>query len=185
VCKNLNNNPKYNALSCTWGNSNLCCIIRIGGMELAITANLDSALRRLCSKSQKFLVWADGICINQSDIPECNQQVLLIQRIYSQCCKGLIYPGEEGYGSSLIPGFLQEFYNGFLGLVAGGRPRGDWVMSQVDEGDFPSPLLPDKDHPGWGAFRKLLRCPWFLRIWVIQELAFPKNVLMICGKMGD
>ena len=178
TCKNLNNKPTYHALSYTWGNPDLCCVIRIDGMDLAITDNLYSALRRLRSKNRKFPVWADGICINQNDISERNQQVLLMKRIYNQCYEGLIYLGEEENSSSLIPGFLQELYQGFLAIQDAGKPR-DWLMP---EPDFLSLPLPDMNHPGWAAFRELLRRPWFHRIWIIQEFAFPNDVFMICGQ---
>lgn len=103
----LDSRPTYETLSYTWGFPILCRKIVIDGLELAITANLDSALKRMRSRSpdSPTLIWADGVCINQKDIEERNQQVHLMRRIYSECQTGLIYLGEEADGSDELPDF--------------------------------------------------------------------------------
>jgi hypothetical protein len=104
---NLEDEPTYIALSYTWGSSELCREIKFGGESLAITSNLDLALRRMRTAGITD-VWADGICINQRDVPERNQQVGLMGRIYSECNMALIYFGEEANGSDEIPNFISR-----------------------------------------------------------------------------
>jgi hypothetical protein len=67
--------PVYDCLSYVWGSPTLSHEILIGDSTLSITANLDSALRRVRtrSSSEPIPIWADGICINQKDIDERNQ----------------------------------------------------------------------------------------------------------------
>jgi hypothetical protein len=78
--------PVYDYLSYVWGSSILSHEISIEGFTLSVTANLDSALRRLRRRylSESMPIWADGICINQEDTSERNQQVALMKRIYSE-----------------------------------------------------------------------------------------------------
>lgn len=45
-----------------------------------------------------------------------------------------------------------------------------------------NPLLPDENDPGWKALHSLFERPWFLRVWIIQEFALPRELLMICGE---
>jgi hypothetical protein len=88
--------------------------ITIDGADLPIATNLDAALRR-CGDARARTppgvptpIWADGICISQKDVPEHNQQVRLMRRIYSQYQTGLIWLGEEADGSDGIPAFLMN-----------------------------------------------------------------------------
>jgi hypothetical protein len=172
---NLDDNPGYDALSYTWGNPELCHRISLdsSGAGLAITANLDLALRRIRGRAPPGTptrIWADGICINQTDVPERNQQVRLMGRIYSQCRVGLIYLGEEAEGSSEIPGFIRRLASG----VASDQGATDHLHS--------NPLLPNEDDPGWQSLRWFIERPWFLRAWIIQEFALPRETRMICGE---
>jgi hypothetical protein len=152
VC--LDDEPAYHALSYTWGSPELCCEIKLAGSResLAITANLDLALRRMRTAGI-IEVWADGICINQRDVQERNQQVGLMGRIYSQCYMGLIYLGEEADGSGEIPDFIERLVPAVLSDEA--------QVSHFHE----NPALPDEDDSGWQALRSLLERPWFLRVW--------------------
>lgn len=148
----LDDAPVYIALSYTWGSSELCREIKIDGESLAITSNWDLALRRMRAAGITD-AWADGICINQRDIPERNQQVGLMGRIYSECDMALIYLGEEADGSDEIPDFISR-------LV----PAVESDEAQVSH-FHENPVLPDVDDPGWQALRLLLERPWFLRVW--------------------
>lgn len=171
----LDDNPAYDALSYVWGSRDLCSKITIdsGGADLAITANLDLALRRMRARTPPGMptrMWADGICINQADVPERNQQVRLMRRIYSQCQHGLIYLGEEADRSDEICGFM--------GRLVPGMVSDEGMTDHFHD----NPLLPGENDPGWQALRSLLERPWFLRVWVIQEFTLPREIRMICGE---
>jgi Heterokaryon incompatibility protein (HET) len=171
----LDDDPAYEALSYAWGSPELCSKITLdhGGAFLAITVNLDLALRRMRARMPPGMptrIWADGICINQTDVPERNQQVRLMRRIYGQCQCGLIYLGEEADGSDEIPEFMRRLASG--------------VSSEEGKIDHwhENPLLPGENDLGWQALRSLLERPWFLRVWIIQEFALPREIRMICGE---
>lgn len=62
--------PWYLALSYVWGDPVFSHALYLdNGTTLLITANLDAALRDVrSSEMTDFYIWADAICINQSDL---------------------------------------------------------------------------------------------------------------------
>jgi hypothetical protein len=65
----------YVALSYVWGNQTDISMIDVDSKQLEITASLDSALRHIRDANRPMKIWADGICINQTDTVEKNIQV--------------------------------------------------------------------------------------------------------------
>lgn len=178
VHSNLNEQPHpvYDCLSYTWGEPTLSYEVWIDGARSFITSNLNSALRRIRSRSSEPIpIWADGICINQGDISERNQQVSLMRRIYSECQTGLIYLGEGADGSDTVPEFMEVLANSIARLL---RKNPNPVYFDPENEDY----LPKKEDPGWKALMDLLNRPWFRRVWVIQEFALPPDILMLFGK---
>ncbi|KAI1114153.1 heterokaryon incompatibility protein-domain-containing protein [Nemania sp. NC0429] len=98
----LHDQPKYEALSYTWGPQVHLVDVHINDVPFPATPNLYAALRRLrqqikASRDDKHTrtLWIDAICINQQDTEEKAQQVLLMGEIYSQTVNGLLWLGEE------------------------------------------------------------------------------------------
>jgi len=60
----------YTALSYVWGCPNKVEMIWVAEAALKITASLSAALHDLRGEKNSFLLWADGICINQEDDEE-------------------------------------------------------------------------------------------------------------------
>ncbi|KAF2691459.1 heterokaryon incompatibility, partial [Lentithecium fluviatile CBS 122367] len=87
----LRNNPAYVALSYVWGDATITPgTVSIDDHALLVTENLHAALRRLrwhaYSKDQApLLIWADALCINQTDQKEKERQIPLMGKIYSKC----------------------------------------------------------------------------------------------------
>jgi hypothetical protein len=169
--------PVYDCLSYVWGSPTLSREILIEDSTLSITANLDSALRRVRTRSpsEPTPIWADGICINQKDIDERNQQVASMKRIYSECRTGIIYLGETADESDLVPEFLETLTESIVKL----NRRTNKPLKFDPENEH---LFPEENHPGWRRLVALLNRPWFRRIWVIQEFALPPDIQLICGE---
>jgi hypothetical protein len=91
----MSQNPKYEALSYAWGGSSKSCQVYCDGSRVRITENLFSALRRLRFKDNNRCIWVDAICINQDDIPERNNQVSLMHRIYSEAVRAIVWLVED------------------------------------------------------------------------------------------
>lgn len=86
-------NPKYEALSCTWGPPEPVKTITINGYEVKVRENLYWALVNLQRGVTHRLFWVDAICINQDDLEERNRQVSLMAFIYSRAQAVLVWLG--------------------------------------------------------------------------------------------
>jgi hypothetical protein len=94
-------NPIYDALSYTWGDTSLLSTIICDGAPLQISSNLHLAQNRFQHEGTSLLLWADTIFINQCDSKERNSQVLLMRQIYQNAWRVRIWLGEETEGSKL------------------------------------------------------------------------------------
>lgn len=106
--------PQYECVSYVWGNPELAKSATIDQKSVIIQKNLCDALRYIRSKTKTVIVWADAICINQSDVHEKSYQVALMAEIYRQCSKVHIWLGLPEPGS--LTGnpfeFLEHFVKG-------------------------------------------------------------------------
>ncbi|KAF2177249.1 HET-domain-containing protein, partial [Zopfia rhizophila CBS 207.26] len=78
----LADQPTYEAISYTWGQSVFPERLHIGGSHLPITENLAEALRHFRARSENRTLWADSVCINQQDNNEKSHQVGMMADIY-------------------------------------------------------------------------------------------------------
>jgi hypothetical protein len=98
----------YEAISYTWatedGDASLSRMIKCGlhRLNLPISENCASALRRVRRRGSKRLIWIDMICIDQTNLEERNHQVRLMSTIYSKASKVVIYIGEADWESNFI-----------------------------------------------------------------------------------
>lgn len=185
----LQDEPIYDALSYYWGPSDFCREIIIDGCKLAITANLESALRCVRRRIEyynsqgqpigRIPIWADGVCIKQQDDDEGerNHQVRLMSQIYSDCRTGVVYLGEQADGSGNIK-LIELAVNGYYQRYARQFKLQDWTQTFAG---LKEETLTDDELEGWRCLGALLCRPWFRRIWVVQEFALPRRIRMMCG----
>ena len=174
----LSNAPNYEALSYCWGDISEKVRIVCNEAYLAITKNLYAALRRLRDGRQSRTLWVDAICIDQSNMNERNSQVALMREIYASCSGVIIWLGEEDK-------FTKTSFD-FAKRLANHAEKGDPVPPNPDHENFTKGSK-NKDLPSIysTAWRNVLRtfCKgWFLRMWIIQEVAFGPTLHMICGR---
>jgi hypothetical protein len=75
----------------------------VNGMSIAVTTNLADALANIQKTIMPLLeaegtppyIWADALCINQTDIAEKNEQVMRMGEIYSSASHVLSWLGCE------------------------------------------------------------------------------------------
>jgi Heterokaryon incompatibility protein (HET) len=79
-----NEHPKYFSLSYRWGDINCTKPIWVNGNTVEVGANLEQALRHIRQQSSPVTIWADAICVNQSDEQEKIDQVKMMGRIYRE-----------------------------------------------------------------------------------------------------
>lgn len=91
----------YEALSYAWGTDSQNTAhedVYLGDDDedtnkVGVTPSLANALRRLRLLNEPRHVWADALCINQTDNHEKSLQVSIMGRIYSACTQGVIWLG--------------------------------------------------------------------------------------------
>ncbi|KAF4950280.1 hypothetical protein FSARC_13255 [Fusarium sarcochroum] len=196
----LDTNPPYNALSYTWGEPVFTQRVLIGNHFLNVTPSLHGCLKCF----EQYIgtkVWIDALCINQTDDEEKSRQVQGMDRVYRQATKVLIWLGAEDngvgqamkgietYGKAAIDAGLMnltpehltswpdmgqepklvETKNALLGLMQ---------IATDSEGDD---SRKDERLPRV-ALAELTRRPYFVRVWVKQEITLAQDAVVLCGQ---
>ena len=159
----------YAALSYQWGAPGRGLVISLDGQEFRIQRNLWLFLRQLRRYGHLFL-WVDAICINQNDISERGQQVQLMNRIYPNAARVLVWLGEGADSSDPTFSFLQYVDNAH-------SPVDDQSISKIYRNLFGD----DDEAHVWLALQKLCERDYWTRLWVIQEILLAKELILLCG----
>ncbi|KAK3072033.1 hypothetical protein LTR53_007580 [Teratosphaeriaceae sp. CCFEE 6253] len=178
----LKDQPRYEALSYTWGASTLSNTIMINGRHhLPLTDNFWRALRGLRYKWRERILWIDALCINQNDIGERGQQVTFMGDIYHTAHQVCVWFGEPAPTT-----LLERVMSSMTSMI--GLPR-------VFAGRTDS-------YPGWpegfaeklgSAWLSLYRNPlasalsnshpeWSSRVWTVQEFCLAKQITWCFGR---
>ncbi|EXA31269.1 hypothetical protein FOPG_18083 [Fusarium oxysporum f. sp. conglutinans race 2 54008] len=144
----------YEALSYVWGSENKPRSIFIDGCDLPVGENLYVALSHLRDRSIERTIWIDAICINQQDPKEKGHQVQSMAKIYAKASRVIVWLGEAAASS-------------------------DQALEEIRIAAATNPAISETNHQQ--AILTLLERPWFQRIWVLQEVAAARHVLIKCG----
>jgi hypothetical protein len=87
---------EYEALSYVWGDDSARVPIWVNSRKTKVTINLEQALRHLRAENNSVTIWADALCINQSDLEEKTHQVRMMREIYKKCSKVFVWLGYTG-----------------------------------------------------------------------------------------
>lgn len=163
----LDENPIYEALSYVWGSSELRSSIMLQGVATEVTVNLKLALQHLRRSDQPRILWADAICINQTDTAERNHQVAQMGDIYSSATAVVAWLGEEFADSHLALAAVEA-------MAADQRLHWDQALEPSLETKFLS-----RDYVQ--SICTLLDRPWWHRLWTVPESILPRNFSFLCG----
>ncbi|WPJ64063.1 hypothetical protein SMAC4_13733 [Sordaria macrospora] len=155
----------YEALSYVWGSEAKPCSISINGCDLPVGENLYAALVHLRDHSIERTIWIDAICINQDDEEEKGQQVQSMAKIYAKASGVIVWLGEEAAGNDQA---LEEI------RIAAKR---DQAPEEIRIGTELSTRRLDNK----ARILILLQRSWFQRIWVLQEVAAARHILIKSG----
>lgn len=162
----LGNPPSYEAVSYAWGSKldNAVIIVCEGGVDynVAIPRSLHGALKQLRHESSNRLIWADAICINQTDYEEKSCQVRLMRQIYQRATRVVIWLG-DGYDTGCGASSIFD------------------VISLMNHPNFLA-LPPPEDQNFWIALGRLYRSPWFCRLWCLQEAVLAPSAQVMLGE---
>ncbi len=126
---------------------------------MTITATLEAALRDLRDNARVLRVWADALCIDQSNMEERNQQVRQMGQIYSTAHHTVIYLGPLTPPVEKVLQATPSSSSGTrMNLTVG-------ALTDIVQ----------------AADKSLLNRPWFSRVWVFQELVLSRDPWVQCG----
>ncbi|KAK8013011.1 hypothetical protein PG991_010386 [Apiospora marii] len=154
--------PPYTAISYTWGDPDDTIDIRVNGSWMKVTASLHGALEALRKPDDPLLVWADAICINQSDKAEQSSQVQLMRQICSQAETVMAWLGPESHGSNEAVDAIH-------------------ALSQVPEEEVDAWIQLESHESDFDALVHLFERDYWSRVWVVQEILNAKDVTVRCG----
>ncbi len=133
--------------------------------------------------ASEVLLWADGICINQADVPEKNVQVAMMRRIYESARKVVVWLGPP---DSAVEAALREAVPSLVSMHHN-------TIATVDQARLA--LMRPEDAVGLDfthfdsrhlqTLVRLAGRPWFSRIWVVQEFVAARDVCFMCGSRGN
>lgn len=178
---------QYTALSYACGSGSSTRTIWLNGHEVVIRKTLHDALSNLVSssKANRLSLWADEICINQSDDKEKRYQMSLMSDIYGQATKVVGWLGLPGNDSAFALDVLRLYST--LGpddqSVSNKSKRDILTLRMVRKGYFADYESMERFFGPSGlpaqALKALLERQWFHRLWVVQEAALA-NVIASC-----
>ena len=163
----VENVPDYCALSYEWGRPGDCVEISIDDCPFTIQRNLSDFLRSLMPEIDGVTLFVDAICIDQSNVSERNAQVARMGSIYQDAKYVFCWLGGEADRSADVIKLLKASYYGAStkqlaekALAIDNSPPETWISH---------------------ALRCLIRRPYFLRLWIVQEIILAKELILFCG----
>lgn len=178
----------YEAVSYAWGNPEYTHNIRLSPstncpifdtMDKAVfynfpvTYTVHCALKRFRFPDRHRRLWLDAICINQSDVRECGQQVQLMGQLYSQASSVLVWLGDYVLSPNKQSGNLSE-----SSVTVAFRYLEDFDKARA-ESQLPQTIPTVSEHKITesisATLRDVYRRPWFRRLWVLQEVVLPQR----------
>ncbi|KAK1751177.1 heterokaryon incompatibility protein-domain-containing protein [Echria macrotheca] len=172
------NPPVYLALSYVWGDATDTAEILVDGVQLKVTKNLASALKRLKRQFPGEHIWIDAVCINQLDTAERNAQVGVMGRIYSHAKRVLVWMGDEPDHGALAK--IQQLGRSYRGVISAAE-WGDFM----EENRFLEAMSDPANRPEFDRLCAFFERPWWKRVWVIQELVLARDARFFCGHEED
>ena len=179
----LSSELEYEAVSYCWGDPKDVSTILCNGQQLHVPRRLEVALRNMRYLERTRMLWADAICINQSDNAEKESQVQLMRTIFSNAQRTLIFLGDaEEKQTHKMSKFALWTVQFGLSIF---KRRVDLLASpQVRVWDGNDGRCRTVDPFSYEFYLELigmLRMPWFQRAWVVQEVAVSAKATIFWG----
>lgn len=176
----LNDSPKYEAVSYSWGSLSNKTNLKCGNSRILIPTNLEQALKRIRLPHLRRQVWADAVCINQDDLEERNQQVSIMRIIFQSAERVLAWLGH------VEDDRVSNAFTAVCSIVRSWRPKGDKYeyasYAEALEPNGGNETMPNIDVRAWTCLKALFETDYFRRFWVIQELVVSSSATLFWGE---
>jgi hypothetical protein len=157
---------KYLAVSYTWGTGSDAArntLLPVGGCQcIYISSQVLAIFRAVLKPGRTIHLWIDALCINQADIKEKNQRVPYMRDVYQKSNHVVISLGKSTKKTDQVMDAIYPLYKAYQHSEKSQNVSTPAISTLHLLGD-------------------LLRHSYFSRIWVIQEVAFAKQVTIVCG----
>ncbi|SCO50303.1 related to heterokaryon incompatibility protein het-6 [Fusarium fujikuroi] len=161
--------PPYEAISYTWGSGSKSKEITLNGKTMAVSQSVHDILVRRADYWKHRYLWIDSVCIDQNNIKERNSQVTKMTEIYENASRVIVWFGYATDASLAVSKLLDI----------------STLLHAYEPDELLEKLLSDKTDPtetaSWTALQRLFSRPWFLRVWIIQEVMVAQEVHIIYG----
>jgi hypothetical protein len=147
----------YDAVSYTWGNPLACRPIIIDGHPRLIADNLYQFLQQAKNVPGRLdsWLWIDALCIDQTNAAERMHQVGLMAEIFGRAAQVVVWLGPRHSDSDIAMQALST------------NCERSW----------------DRLRPSTFAVWNLCARPYWMRLWVFQELKHARSIVLMCGNM--
>jgi hypothetical protein len=164
----------YEALSYEWGSQAILYPVHVNYAPesaniIAVTPNLENALRQLRLQDKARVLWVDALCIDQNNLSERSSQVALMGDTFRFAKRVIVWLGPEEDNSHYALTKMDT-----LGL----NVKVDWGLESVHSPYRILDFLSIDFHAIW----LLLRRGYFARLWVRQELHLASEAIVHCGR---
>jgi len=188
----LDEKPVYDAISYCWGGQVPTISMMCEGRQVKITQNLFDAFSTFRRPDTTVALWADALCINQSDNREKSHQVSLMWKIYSQAREVRVWfgPDPDGCANQVIE-ILENLRNRAEQVAERSNSTTSELLSNtviyVDaQRGVPSlanlkSFAEEFSTKRREGFYNFLRHPWFRRAWIVQEVVMSNNAVVYWG----
>lgn len=169
---------QYEALSYVWGDATITRPILLNGNKLEVTTNLQAALWGIECEDKERLLWIDSICIDQRSIPERNMEVKRMHLNYQRAAQVIVWLGRETDPEDIIEAgdaLITEastLAGKLLEMLSKATEENDVLKVFLQTGD---------DILALQVLGKMFCRPWFLCIWVMQEIALAWAAVVAYG----
>ena len=161
----------YEALSYYWGDPQPVCPITLNGGNVKITRNLESALRHLRYTHKPRTLWIDAICIDQANNEEKSEQVRNMHHVYGHAKRVIAWLGPAEDDVVLAFDKLKAIGTdvNILEVLCWDVEKRKDIIQITQE-----PII-------WDIIRSVVDRPYWTRAWIVQELAYAKDIEVVAG----
>ncbi|KAN0069201.1 HET domain containing protein [Elaphomyces granulatus] len=206
----LRHNPKYIALSYTWGSPTsltsegvedvsskpshpILCKAKLNILaepeqlwyRILVSANLHAFTLKARDDELHALdsYWIDAICINQKDPEEQTRQVNMMAAVYRSAEIVHAWLGEEDKDTGVAFQLIRALARCSTGSERHKRIEGvkDIMPKTLGTAKITAKLGPCANISNWESMAKLFQRRYFTRVWTIQEITLAKKMLALCG----
>lgn len=165
----------YDCVSYTWGNNNTKTHrLRLNNARCIVTEQVHNVLTERSSYWTAVTIWIDALCINQSDdaIAERTHFVSMMRDIYSSANRVFVCLGSPPEARLAVA--FHSTLSSMMKVREDGRLAYDgWRALILGKSELEYATLK--------AVLELLSHPWYSRVWVVQEVAVAKRVIVLFG----